>query len=128
MSITAPDHGLRLFEDPADLEARVRSNDSDTSWRAASNITRAENESLKDAIYRILRNRGPLTDDALAEAYLDDQENPPRTPQRIRTARAEMARDRNLRTQAPITPRVRRADGLGTSDHGGDSQRWEAIA
>ncbi|MEO5920462.1 MAG: hypothetical protein ABIQ01_04890 [Pseudolysinimonas sp.] len=128
MTITVPGHELRLFDDPADLESRVRSNDPDTSWRAASNITRADNETLKDAIYRILLTRGPMTDDALAEAYLDDQSNPPRTPQRIRTARAEMARDRNLRTQRRITPRVQLAVGLGTSDHGGDSQRWEAIS
>lgn len=117
---------------PAPLETRVRSNDPDSSWEAAAGITVAENESLKDTIVRILRAEGPLTDDALYEAYLVDHRSrtkrTPRTAQRVRTARAELCRTRDPRTQIEHSARVQLADGLGTSDHGGDSRRWEAIA
>lgn len=124
MSMTA-EHDLALFEDPAELAERVRSTDSDTSWRAASGISKRDNESLKDTIFRLLANHGPLTDDALFARYA--AEGGTRTAQRVRTARVEMTRTRDLRTQKPLTPRVGLADGLGMSEHGGESQLWQAI-
>ena len=93
-----------LFTDMAELETRVRSNDDDTSWRAAR-ISRADNESLKDTLYRLLANHGPQTDDSLFELY--ESEGGRRTTQRVRTARAEMSRERNPRTGFEETPRVR---------------------
>ncbi len=125
MSIATP-VDLPMFEDAADLTARVRSSDPDTSWRAASKLSAAANESLKDSICRILADEGPLTDDALVAAYT--AEGGTRTAQRVRTARVELTRTRDLRTQKPLEPRVRVADGLGTSEHGGESQRWEVIS
>lgn len=44
---------------------------------------------LYDAILRLLRVCGPLTDDQLAQAYRDAG-YPPRSPQNLRTARSEL--------------------------------------
>jgi hypothetical protein len=115
----------RLFDDTPDLESRVRSNDPDSSW-APARITRADNESLKDTLYRILANSThPLTHDELHSLYT--AEGGKRTAQRVRTACAEMARDRNIRTGIEETARIRQAAGIGRSEHGGEATLWEAI-
>lgn len=114
-----------LFDDTPELEARVRSQDPDTSW-AAARISREDNESLKDTLYRLLANaRRPLTHDELYGLYVAERGT--RTAQRVRTACAEMARTYNIRTKRPVAARIRQAEGVGQSEHGGDASLWEAI-
>ena len=109
-----------LFDSVDELERRVRSMDPETSWTAASAMSTPEYKGLKADIFRILSDHGPLTDDALYARYV--AEGGTRTPKRVRTARAEMSVP--YRGQVP---RLRAADDLGVSEHGGTAQQWEVI-
>lgn len=114
-----------LFDSIDGIDERARLNDHENSWRAAQTISRIDNESLKDSIYRLLANHGPKTDDALFELYVKDGGT--RTVQRVRTSRKEMTWSVNPRTKETVTPRVRATGENGTSEHGNESQLWAAI-
>lgn len=103
-----------LFFDTPDLERRVRSNDPDTSWVAAS-IAPESAAAVRDFIEIWLARNPGSTDDAIYSAYR--RSGGKRSPQRVRTARAELS---NPRVGAP---RIH-TTGIGLSDAGGKSQEW----
>lgn len=114
-----------LFEDVTDLEMKVRSGDADTSWKAAALMTVAAERDLKQSIYALLVEHGPMTDDELFERYAEAGGR--RTSQRVRTARAEMCATRKPKSTVEQTPTVRATGELGLSAHEGEAQTWEAI-
>ncbi len=116
--MTIDSNSTPLFRDAADLDRKVRSHDADSSWSAAR-ITRPQQESVKDAILIILGKRGPLTDDEIYYAYRAAGGR--RTPQRVRTARAELVNPKHGR------PLVRLSNVIGISATGADAQKWEVV-
>lgn len=110
-----------LFDDVEDLERKVRSRDQETSWTGAALVKTTELRGIKVDIIRILSEHGPLTDDAIFAYYIEAGGR--RTAQRIRSARAEMTT--LYRGQVPV---VRRAEGMGVSEHGGDSHLCDVIS
>ena len=104
----------------AGLERQVRSRDPETSYVAALAMDRRKTRGLSDSIYDLLLTHGPQTDDALYKLYR--AAGGTRTPQRVRTARAELVRG----TEA-LNPTVRATGHLGVSEHGGPAQIWQAI-
>lgn len=71
--------------------------DSGTSAEAAESITPTDRERVRAAITVILSESGPLIDEQIVERYAaragDHPSVPWVTPQRIRTVRAELVRD-----------------------------------
>ncbi len=110
---------VRLWSDVGDLERRTRSRDPESSWEAAA-IKRDDASEISTFILQLLRQRGPLTDDAIYEMYL--RAGGTRTPQRLRTERAGLLFPRSG------SPLVRAAAVGGTSRLGNRCLRWEAIA
>lgn len=107
-----------LYTGAADLERKVRSRDPETSWRAAR-ISKRQQGEVKDFIVLILARRGPLTDDAIYRAYRASGGR--RTPQRVRTARAELVNPKYG------DPQVQLSAVVGLSEAGGPSQTWEVV-
>ena len=112
MTITVFDSPLFLSTE--DLERRVRSNDPDTSWLAAA-IAPESAQSVRDFIELFLARRPGSTDEQIFEAY--DASGGRRTPQRVRTARAELS---NPKHGQPVI----RATGTGVTANGGATQEW----
>lgn len=97
------------------LERRVRSHDPDESWSAAD-ISTADANEVRRAVLAIIAGRGPITDEEIVTLYR--AAGGPRTPQRVRTARAELSR--------PVhgEPLIREHDTAGTSSTGATARRW----
>lgn len=97
------------------LERRVRSNDPDTSWDAAK-ITRRDSTDMQKVLHSIIAVHGPITDEELFAHYRANGGT--RTPQRVRTARAELSR--------PVTgrPLIREYDRDGITATGAAARRW----
>lgn len=104
-----------LFLDTEDIERRVRSNDPDTSWLAAS-ITPEDAAGVRDFIVLFLARRPDQTDDQIFDAY--KASGGTRTAQRVRTARAELSNPKHGTPE--IIP-----SGIGTSAAGGKSTTWK---
>lgn len=58
-----------LFADTEDLERRVRTNDPESSWAAAA-IDSDDARGIRAFILQLLRHHGPMTDEAIFEAYV----------------------------------------------------------
>ena len=73
------------------FDGLVRDRNPDTSWDAAAKQTTSKREALRDAIRVLLATHGNLTDEELADAYVDYQRGrdwlPMTTPQSLRTQR-----------------------------------------
>lgn len=108
------DH-IALFTDAADLERRVRSRDPESSWKAAR-ITRGQADTIRAFVVDHLRTHGPQTDDQIFAAY--QLAGGKRTPQRLRTARAEMVHPKWGE------PQVRAHTEPGLSNFGNTAQKW----
>lgn len=125
MITTTQDHP-RLFDDVPDLERKVRTMDPETSYRAAAKITTVEHTSLKADLYQLLLEHGKQTHDDLYDLYRTQAttrgDTKVRTPQRVRTALAEMCV-----VYRGEQPSVRRLEEFGRSANGGDAHLWEAI-
>lgn len=106
---------IAVVDHTPNLERRVRSNDPDTSWDAAK-ITRRESTDLQKVLHSIIALHGPLTDEEIFAHYRANGGS--RTPQRVRTARAELSR--------PITgrPLIREYDRDGITATGAAARRW----
>ena len=69
----------------------VRDRNPDTSWEAAAKQTFSKREALRAAIRVLLATRGDLSDEQIADAYVEYQRNrtwlPLTTPQSLRTQR-----------------------------------------
>lgn len=107
-----------LFFDTPDLERRVRSRDPDTSWLAAS-IAPESAASVRDFIELFLARNPDSTDDTIYAAYR--RSGGSRSPQRVRTARAELSAPKFGKPTIHTT-------GIGVSDAGGKSQTWSVNA
>lgn len=94
---------------------RVRTRDPRTSWDVAP-IDDDELTALKRAILALLAER-PRTDSALIIGYAAAG-HPFRTPQRIRTARAELVRKARVRDSGRDAP----------SPYGNRSTVWEIVS
>lgn len=81
--------------------ARAMAVDDGTSRDADDTLSRTDRERVTAAITVILSEAGALTDEQIVERYqarAGDHPSVPRvTPQRIRTARAELVRDGQVR-------------------------------
>lgn len=85
----------RLADNPpaAAPSPRARATDPSTSHRAASSISRSRLRDSQEAILRLFRELGPMTDDLLLERYaaaVDEGLRPVQSPSGIRTRRAEL--------------------------------------
>lgn len=94
---------------------RVRTRDPQASWDVAP-IAAVELTALKRAILALLQER-PRTDSALIIGYAAAG-HPFRTPQRIRTARAELVREARVRDSGRDAP----------SPYGNRSTVWEVVS
>lgn len=69
----------------------VRDRNPDTSWDAAAKQTTSKREALQAAIRVLLATQGDLTDEQIADAYVEYQRTrswlPLTTPQSLRTQR-----------------------------------------
>jgi len=90
--------------------------DRDTSRLAYEQAASADTGDTAQSILALLAEHGPLVDDDLLDLYLRS-DCPPRSPQRIRTTRAELVRD----------GKVRQA-GRGVSRYGNPARLWEVAA
>lgn len=117
-----PTRGCRDCADAAreasatpNLERRVRSNDPDTSWKAAA-ITAPDAHEVRHKLIAIIAAHGPMTDDEIFTHYRAG--GGIRTAQRVRTARAELSR--------PVVgdPIIREHDRHGVSPTGAAARRW----
>ena len=100
------------------LERRVRSNDPDTSW-AAAEIAPEQSTQVRDFIVLFLARKPASTDDQIYAAYKASGGR--RTPQRVRTARAELSHPKTG------LPTVRVAAVIGRTAIGGSCRTWELI-
>lgn len=100
------------------LRTRSMALDTDTSSDAAEVITRADMNRVRAAITVILSESGPLIDEQIIERYEaragDHPSVPWVTPQRIRTARAELVR----------AGQVRDAEMMAFSSLGNRASAW----
>jgi hypothetical protein len=109
---------LRLFDDGNDLEYHVRDRDPGTSWDAAT-ITRTAAEDVKARVLGIIRRHGPIHDEGIFAVYT--AEGGMRTPQRVRTARAQLAHP-----GAGIRPLIK-PQGTGRTPTGHATQLWVTL-
>lgn len=82
----------RRLPDTAPYDGKVRDRDPETSWDAAA-INPADWSELQSEVVSILRDRGPLTDEAIYREYIVRRRHngaKPRREQRVRTARHEL--------------------------------------
>ena len=108
----------KLFDDTPDLDRRVRTRDADTSWDAAR-ITRSGSEDVKARVLGIIRRHGPIHDEGIFAVYR--LEGGTRTPQRVRTARAQLTHP-----GAGLRPLIM-ARGTGRTSTGHATQLWVVV-
>jgi hypothetical protein len=104
----------RLTIPDVDYHGKVRSTSPETSWLAAGLLDRNGELVVKDTIVAILLAYGPCTHEAIHAYY--KQQGGKRTLNRIQTATHDLV----------LRGIVRRADGMGKTSNGNDSQLWEA--
>lgn len=100
------------------FDYRVRDRDPRTSWDAAK-IRRSDAEGVRQHVLAIIRDLGPVGDEAIFSAYR--AQGGTRTAQRVRTARAELCHP-----GAGERPLVA-AQGTTTSATGRTAQLWVAV-
>lgn len=91
-AITMPSTTERRIPDLTPFEGKVRDRDPETSWNAAA-INPDDWSELQSEVVDILRDRGPLTDEAIYREYVARRRHhalKPRREQRVRTARKEL--------------------------------------
>ena len=76
---------LDLFSDP---RTRARTTDPDTSHDAARSLTHVRES--QEAVLRLFRRCGPMTDTALVSRYETVGERPVQSPSGLRTRRSEL--------------------------------------
>lgn len=101
----------------------ARRDDGPNSREAAAGISERELTELQAAICELLRAEGPMTDERIYQRYVAAG-LPHRTPQRVRTARAEITEGaKHLRDVARIRP----SGEVGETASGYHGDRWELI-
>lgn len=90
--MTVPITTRRRLPDTVPFSGKVRDRDPETSWNAAAINPGCWSE-LQAEVVSILRDRGPLTDEAIYREYVVRRRLAnvmPRREQRVRTARKEL--------------------------------------